>query len=47
MVGVWSVNPQPCVIFNDWKHGTNQSGAIGLWLDVGTQGYFTDLRVSE
>jgi hypothetical protein len=40
-------NPQPCLIVNDLKHGADQSGAIGLWVDVGTEGYFTDLRVSE
>jgi hypothetical protein len=35
------------LIVNDLKHGADQSGAIGLWVDVGTEGYFTDLRVSE
>lgn len=40
-------SPQPCLIVNDLKHGADQSGAIGLWVDVGTEGYFTDLKVSE
>lgn len=38
---------QPCLIVNDLKHGADTSGAIGLWVDVGTEGYFSDLKVSE
>jgi len=38
---------QPCLIVNDLKHGADYSGAIGLWVDVGTEGYFADLKVSE
>lgn len=36
---------QPSLIVNDLKHGSNASGAIGLWVDVGTEGYFTDLEI--
>lgn len=35
----------PVLIVNDLKHGAHASGAIGLWVDIGTEGYFTDLRV--
>lgn len=38
-------NQQPCLIVNDLKHGVNASGAIALWVDVGTEGYFKDLKV--
>ncbi|MEJ8817468.1 hypothetical protein [Lacibacter sp. H407] len=38
-------NRQPCLIVNDLKHGANASGAIALWVDVGTEGYFKDLKV--
>jgi len=38
---------QPCLIVNDLKHGTDSSGAIGLWVDVGTEGYFSDLKISK
>ena len=38
---------QPCLIVNDLKHGADTSGAIGLWVDVGTEGYFADLKVTE
>lgn len=38
---------QACLIVNDLKHGANSSGAIGLWVDVGTEGYFADLKVYE
>lgn len=35
----------PVLIVNDLKHGADASGAIGLWVDVGTEGYFSNLRV--
>lgn len=38
---------QPVLIVNDLKHGADVSGAIGLWVDIGTAGYFTDLRVEN
>ncbi|MBA4409472.1 MAG: hypothetical protein Q8S54_01270 [Bacteroidota bacterium] len=38
---------QPCLIVNDLKHGDDSFGAIGLWVDVGTEGYFSDLKVYE
>ncbi len=36
---------QPSLIVNDLKHGPNASGGIGLWVEIGTEGYFRDLRV--
>ncbi len=36
---------QPVLIVNDLKHGAGTSGAIGLWVDVGTEGYFSNLRI--
>jgi hypothetical protein len=38
-------NQQPSLMVNDLKHGANASGAIGLWVDIGTEGYFTDLKI--
>lgn len=38
---------QPSLIVNDLKHGADSSGAIGLWVDMGTEGYFADLKVCE
>lgn len=38
---------QPCLIINDLKHGADAAGAIGLWVDVGTEGYFSDLKISH
>jgi hypothetical protein len=35
----------PVLIVNDLKHGSDISGGIGFWIDIGTDGYFTDLRV--
>jgi hypothetical protein len=36
---------QPVLIVNDLKHGENAAGAIALWVDNGTEGYFADLKV--
>jgi len=38
-------NKQPSLIVNDLKHGAYVSGAIGLWVDIGTEAFFTDVRV--
>jgi hypothetical protein len=38
-------NQQPALIVNDLKHGPGLSGAIGLWVETGTEGYFSDVRV--
>ena len=40
-------NKQPSLIVNDLKHGDNSSGAVGLYVDNGTEGFFTDLRISK
>ncbi|NTU50373.1 MAG: hypothetical protein HGA87_05770 [Desulfobulbaceae bacterium] len=37
----------PVLIVNDLKHGASVSGGIGLWVDVGTEGYFTDLGIES
>ena len=36
---------EPILIVNDLKHGTEALGEIGLWVDIGTEGYFTDLKI--
>lgn len=38
-------NKQPSLIVNDLKLGSDEAGAIGLFVDVGTEGYFKDLKV--
>ncbi|MBP6686426.1 MAG: hypothetical protein KA160_01105 [Lacibacter sp.] len=38
---------QPSLIVNDLKHGANATGAIALWVDVGTEGYFKDLKITK
>ncbi len=38
---------EPSLIVNDLKHGGNSTGAIGLWVDIGTEGYFTDLKIGK
>ena len=38
---------QPVLIVNDLKHGANVSGGVGLWVDVGTEGHFFDLKLEN
>jgi hypothetical protein len=39
-------NPQPTLIVNDVKTGTNAKGGVALWLDAGTVAHFRDLRIT-
>jgi hypothetical protein len=36
---------QPVLVVNDLKHGAGAPGGIGLFVDVGTEGFFSDLKV--
>lgn len=38
-------NPQPVLIVNDLKLGAGGSGAIGLFVDTGTDAFFRDIKV--
>lgn len=40
-------NREPSLIVNDLKHGADLEGSIGLFVDIGTEGYFADLRISK
>lgn len=40
-------NKAPSLIVNDLKHGESLSGGIGLWVDGGTDGYFSDVKISK
>lgn len=40
-------NKQPSLIVNNLKHGADVSGAIGFFVDVGTEGYFSDLKITQ
>jgi hypothetical protein len=35
----------PAFLVNDLKLGADTAGGIGLWVDVGTEGFFRDLRI--
>lgn len=39
-------NKQPSLIVNDLKQGSNISGSVGLFADVGTDGYFRNLKIT-
>ena len=38
--------PQPVLVVNDLKHG-NVKGAVALWIGLGTEAYFANLRLSD
>lgn len=40
-------NLQPSLIVNDLKLGADSKGAIGLWVDGGTEGFFRDIKISK
>lgn len=40
-------NTQPSLIVNDLKLGAKATGGIGLFVDVGTEGYFSNLKVTK
>jgi hypothetical protein len=35
------------LIVNDLKQGKDLRGSIGLWIAVGTEAHFTDLKVTK
>lgn len=35
----------PVLVVKDLKKGENTEGGIGLWIDIGTEGFFKDLKV--
>ncbi|MBI3694911.1 MAG: hypothetical protein HY238_08745, partial [Acidobacteria bacterium] len=37
---------QPTLLVNDLKRGESK-GAVALWIGPGTDGYFTNLRISQ
>lgn len=37
---------QPCLIVNDMKLGDSE-GAVALWIEPGTEGYFTKLKITQ
>lgn len=38
--------PQPTLIVSDMKLGDKQRGGVGLWIEAGTIGYFSNLRIT-
>jgi hypothetical protein len=40
-------NKEPSLVVNDLKLGSEASGAIGLFVDIGTEGYFSGLKISK
>ncbi|WP_448138480.1 family 16 glycoside hydrolase [Sphingobacterium siyangense] len=39
-------NKYPSLIVSDLKHGPDATGAIGLFVDMGTEGYFRNLKIN-
>ena len=40
-------NKQPSLVVIDLKHGADVSGTIALWVDVGTEGFFSNVKVYQ
>lgn len=40
-------NKEPSLVVNDLKHGAHATGAIALWVEIGTEGYFSDLKITK
>jgi uncharacterized pyridoxamine 5'-phosphate oxidase family protein len=38
---------QPALVVNDLKHGADRKGAVGLWVETGTEGFFSILKVES
>jgi hypothetical protein len=38
-------NGAPLLVVKDLKLGATAHGAVGLWVDIGTEGYFANLRI--
>jgi hypothetical protein len=38
---------QPALIVNDLKHGPDQAGGVGIWIESGTVAHFRNLRVTS
>jgi hypothetical protein len=36
---------QPALIVSELFHGADGTGGVGLWVDIGTEGYFADLKI--
>jgi hypothetical protein len=36
----------PVLLVNDLKHGAAKSGAVGLWVETGTEGFFKNLKIT-
>jgi hypothetical protein len=41
------VNNKLELVVPDMKYGSGRRGQIGLWVDIGTEGYFSNLRISQ
>jgi hypothetical protein len=39
-------SPQPVLVVNDLKHGDSE-GTVALWIGLGTEAYFANLRLSK
>ena len=38
---------EPTLVVNGLKHGKDAHGGVGLFVDIGTEGFFKDLRITQ
>jgi hypothetical protein len=39
--------PHPALVVNDLKHGAGDAGGVALWIGAGTEGFFSNLRITS
>ncbi len=39
-------NKEPVLVVDNMKHGVGKHGAIGFFVDIGTEAYFKDLKIT-
>ena len=40
-------SPTPLLVVKDLKHGADARGAVGLFVDIGTEAFFKDLQIIQ
>lgn len=39
-------NPEPVLVVEDMKHGIGEKGAVGIFVDIGTEAFVSELKVT-
>lgn len=39
-------NPEPVLVVEDMKHGAGEKGSVGIFVDIGTEAFVSELKVT-